>query len=60
MRVDGATWVRRGEDCSGGAESASTTGRQKRQATPTLFIHDQKADLQPEGLGTFYLHGRLD
>ena len=57
MRVDGATWVRRGEDCSRGAESASPTGRQKRQATPILFIHDQKADLQPEGLGTFCLHG---
>ena len=55
--MDGAAWVRRGEDCSRGAESASTTGRQKRQATPILFIHDQKGDLQPEGLGMFCLHG---
>ena len=57
MRVDGAAWVRLGEDCSRGAESASATGRQKRQATPILFIHAQKGDLQPEGPGMFCLHG---
>jgi hypothetical protein len=55
--VDGPTWVPRGEDCSKGAESASTMGRRKRQATPTLLMNDQGADLQPKGLGKFCLHG---
>ena len=39
-------------------ESAATTGRRDRRQ-PTLFIlHDQKAELLTEGLGTFCLHGR--